>query len=322
MNSQAILVFSEDADLLKELVSGAKQGTKAQDWRIAAVGVGKEASALANLGEDVLYQVDVDVHNPELLTAALEAAARKVEPSIVLVGATKLGLEVAPRIAERLAAGYAAWATGFEVASGTEGAKVMAQSMIFAGVGIATHTFKAGPVVLSVARGIFDSRQVDGKQAEVVVLDTPLPAPKLTIHGYRPKAMNGGRLAQARFVVDVGQGVKERDDLQITQALANLLDGQLSCSRPMSADRDWFPEWVGLSGAKIKPELCVTVGVSGAVQHIIGIRDSHLIVAVNMDEGAPIFSQADYGVVADLYEFLPLLIERISARGIRPAWAT
>ena len=102
--------------------------------------------------------------------------------------------------------------------------------------------------------------------------------------------------------------------------MADLLDGQLACSRPIASDRDWFPEWLGLSGAKIKPELCLTVGVSGAIQHIVGIRDSRIIAAVNNDEGAAIFAQADYGVVADLYEFVPALIERIKARGIRPAW--
>jgi electron transfer flavoprotein alpha subunit len=106
----------------------------------------------------------------------------------------------------------------------------------------------------------------------------------------------------------------------MVQALADLLDGHMACSRPIASDRDWFPEWLGLSGAKIKPELCLTVGVSGAIQHIVGIRDSRLIAAVNTDEGAAIFSQADYGVVADLYEFLPALIERIKSRRVRPAW--
>jgi electron transfer flavoprotein alpha subunit len=79
-------------------------------------------------------------------------------------------------------------------------------------------------------------------------------------------------------------------------------------------------EWLGLSGAKIKPELCLTVGISGAIQHVIGIRDSRVVAAVNNDEDAAIFTQADIGVVADLYEFLPVLIERLRARGARPTW--
>ena len=88
----------------------------------------------------------------------------------------------------------------------------------------------------------------------------------------------------------------------------------------MSSDRDWFPEWLGLSGAKVKPELCLTIGVSGAVQHVVGIRDSRVIAAVNNDENAAIFAQADIGVVADLNEFLPVLMERLKSKGARPAW--
>ena len=152
------------------------------------------------------------------------------------------------------------------------------------------------------------------------MVERPDSTPRMTILEYNPKPSSGIRLEEARLVVDVGQGMKQRDDLRMVQAVADLLDGQLACSRPIASDRDWFPEWLGLSGAKIKPELCLTIGISGAIQHIVGIRDSRLIAAVNNDENAAIFSQADYGVVADLYEFLPIFIERIKARGIHPEW--
>jgi electron transfer flavoprotein alpha subunit len=132
--------------------------------------------------------------------------------------------------------------------------------------------------------------------------------------------VGAARLEEAKTVVDVGQGVKAKEDLALIETMAALLDGQLACSRPVASDRDWFPEWLGLSGKKVAPELCLTVGVSGAIQHIVGIRDAHRIVAVNNDEGAGIFSQADYGIVADLYEFLPALQARLKARGARPAW--
>jgi electron transfer flavoprotein alpha subunit len=106
----------------------------------------------------------------------------------------------------------------------------------------------------------------------------------------------------------------KREDLELAESLASLLGGQVACTRPISSERDWFPEWLGLSGKKLSPDLCITLGVSGAIQHVIGIRDSKIIVAVNKDEGAGIFMQADYGVVADLYEFVPVLIEALRAR--------
>ena len=127
-------------------------------------------------------------------------------------------------------------------------------------------------------------------------------------------------MEQAKAVVDVGRGVKQIESLEMARLLATLLDAQLGCSRPVSSDRDWLPDWLGLSGAKVKPELCLTLGISGAVQHVVGIRNSRVIAAVNNDENAAIFTQADFGVVADLDEFVPVLIERLRQRGARPAW--
>jgi electron transfer flavoprotein alpha subunit len=144
---------------------------------------------------------------------------------------------------------------------------------------------------------------------------------QLTVIGERPKSAGGPRLEEAKAIVDIGRGVKRLEDLEMIRQLADLLGGQLSCSRPVSSDRDWLPEWLGLSGAKVKPELCVTLGVSGAIQHVVGIRESRVIAAVNNDEEAAIFAQADVGVVADLDEFLPILIERLQARGAGPAWS-
>jgi electron transfer flavoprotein alpha subunit len=143
---------------------------------------------------------------------------------------------------------------------------------------------------------------------------------RLSVIGEHAKPPSGARLQEAKAVVDIGQGMKEPEDFEMARSLADLLDGQLSCSRPVAIGRDWLPDWLGLSGAKVKPELCLTIGISGAIQHVVGIRESRVIAAVNNDETAAIFTQADIGVVADLHEFLPVLIERLRARGARPAW--
>lgn len=315
MSASTILVFSEKPALLQELLSEAHRQAKAPGWCVASVRLGKDT--VANQGEALIYQVDVDVRDPELVTAALTEAVKQAQPALLLVGATKLGLEVAPRIAERVEAGYAAWVVGLDVNAETK--NTTAQAMLYTGTGVATYQFKPGPVVLTVAPGAFEADPVEERNAEVVWLDVQVE-PKMSVLEYKPKPSSGARLEEAKLVVDVGQGVKQREDLGMVQELAGLLNGQLGCSRPIASDRDWFPEWLGLSGAKIKPELCLTLGVSGAIQHIVGIRDSHVIAAVNNDEGAAIFAQADYGVVADLYEFLPALMERLKARGIRPVW--
>ena len=318
MSSNTILVFSEKPGLLGELLGKARQQADESGWTVAAITFNANGSALGEQGADVVYQYAADERNPEVVVAALTVAARLDQPGLCLIGATHLGMEVAPRLAERLDCGYAAWAAGFEMDANTQA--ITAQCMLYTGTGVATYQFKPGPVILTTAQGIFEPRSTARKTAAVTMVELPDSTPRMTILEYKPKPSSGIRLEEARLVVDVGQGMKQRDDLRMVQAVADLLDGQLACSRPIASDRDWFPEWLGLSGAKIKPELCLTIGISGAIQHIVGIRDSRLIAAVNNDENAAIFSQADYGVVADLYEFLPIFIERIKARGIHPEW--
>lgn len=321
MAQTEILVFSEQPALLAELLGEARRQADGQGWQVGVLPVGAAAAAAETLGEagaDVVYllpagQADAQ---PETTLAALEQAARQFGAKVVLVGATKLGMETAPRLAERLGAAYAPWTVDFEVAAGA----VTAQCMLYAGAGLATYAFKPGPVVLTAAINAFAAQSEAGRPAQVESLAGPTAAPAVKLVERKAKQMGAASLEHAKAVVDVGQGVREHGDLAMITELADLLDGQLACSRPVASDRDWFPDWLGLSGKKVAPELCLTVGVSGAIQHIIGIRDSHLIVAVNADEGAPIFNQADYGVVADLYEFLPAFTERLKARGIRPAW--
>jgi electron transfer flavoprotein alpha subunit len=318
MTAKTILVFSEKPVVMQELLGKARKQADVMGWNVAALGLAEDAGTLGQAGADVIYQTAENVNDPERITDLLAEAVHQAQPGMVLIGATKLGLEVAPRLAERQGLGYAAWAVGFEINAETQ--IVTAQSMLYTGTGVGIFCFKPCTAILSVAPGVFEAQMTPGKSADVLALEVPVRAPRVTVLEEKPKPVSGARLESARLVVDVGQGFKQREDLQLVQSLADLLDGQIGCSRPVASDRDWFPEWLGLSGAKIKPELCLTVGVSGAIQHIVGIRESHLIAAINMDEGAPIFMQADYGVVADLYEFLPALMERIKARGVRPAW--
>jgi electron transfer flavoprotein alpha subunit len=174
--------------------------------------------------------------------------------------------------------------------------------------------------VLSVAPGVFEVDDQPGRTARVEPVVLKEQSSPLSVIGERAKSNSGTRLQGARAIIDVGRGVKDHEDLDMVRTLASLLDGQVSCSRPVSSDRDWFADWLGLSGVKVKPDLCLTLGVSGAIQHVVGIRDSRVIASVNNDENAAIFTQADVGVVADLNEFVPVLIERLRSRGVTPAW--
>jgi electron transfer flavoprotein alpha subunit len=316
-----ILVWSEKPELLNELLGEARRKADALGWSVAAVQIGETQAELGQAGADTVYRVEAGAGsgaNPEVCLDALTEVLKQAHPAVVLVGATKLGLEVAPRLAERVQTGYASWMVGFDVDPLT--CAVTARCMLYSGTGMATYSFKPLTAVMSVAPSVFEPVGTPGRAAQSVTIAAGAAAPRLTILETHPKAASGARLEDASLVVDIGQGVQKAEDLVMIRTLAGLLDGQIGCSRPIASDRDWFPEWLGLSGKKVSPELCLTVGVSGSIQHIVGIRDSRLIAAVNNDESAPIFSQADYGVVADLYAFLPVLMERIKSRGVRPAW--
>ncbi len=320
-----ILVSSENVLLLRELLGKARRFADALEWQVAAAPLGGishlSQAELSGYGMDILFQPDVEIHqdgNPEVELAILTGLIRQVQPQIVLIGATKLGMEVVPRLAERLDAGYAPWTVDFEVdpVAGT----TLAKCMLYAGMGQAAYRLKSPLAILTAAQGVFQPQNDPGRETKVEVFSPAINKPRMTVVEHQPKGAGSSRLEEAKIVVDVGQGIKQREDLGIVQSVVDLLGAQLACSRPLSSDRDWFPEWLGLSGKKVKPELCLSVGVSGAVQHIVGIRESRVVIAVNKDESAGIFSQADYGVVVDLYEFLPALAERLKARGIQPVW--
>ena len=319
-----ILVYSEDRVLQMELLGKARQvaDQTAGSSSLLLIGVTalEDTDTYALAGADKIYLIggeDCKQYHADAYTSALSSTIEQIQPVVVLIGATKRGFEIAAGVAERLNAGYASWALDFEI-DPAQG-QVTATCMIYSGIGTATYRFRRATTLLAAASGVFAAGSHPGLTVRVVKLPLELPSPVATVLEHKPKAKAGTRLEDAKLVIEVGQGIKQKEDLALVEILAGKLGGQLACTRPLASDRDWFPEWVGLSGRKIHPRLCLTLGVSGAIQHMIGIRDSKVIAAVNNDENANIFTQADYGVVADLYEFLPVLLKQIEARGITPA---
>ena len=317
-----ILVWSECPALALELLGKARRLADAAAGEVSLCISGDvgaaELEVYAANGADVVYVTETSEVDAARWASVLGVVIARSRPSLVLIGATKAGLEVAPRVAERTEAAYAAWAVAIEI-DPTTGATT-ASCMVYAGAGVVKYRFSRGVTVLSAAQGAFEASELEGRAARAESVVLPNEMPEITVLSQRTKATGGARLEEAKTVVDIGRGVKELDDLEMIRSLMSLLDAQLGCSRPVSSDRDWLPEWLGLSGVKVKPELCLTIGLSGAIQHMVGIRDSRVVAAVDNDQDAAIFTQADIGVVADLNEFLPVLIERLQARGARPIW--
>lgn len=321
-----ILVYSEENGVLEELL-GKAQAAKQQGFGEVVTAVfsadplpDELVAQLGAWGAETVHHVkhpDLVSYHPETYTDALAGVIREAQPDLVLVGATKRGLEISGRAAERLGLGVASWCTDFEFESPTK--TVTADCMIYTGLGKNTYRISSHPAVATVAPGTFRPQEIPGNQAQVIATTVPISEPALQVLENNEKGEAGRRLQDAPVIVDVGQGVREREDLRMVENLADMLGGQVACSRPISSERDWFPEWLGLSGLKLAPDLCIALGISGSIQHMIGIRDSDIIVAINSDEGAGIFPQADYGVVADLYEFVPVLVDALQSRSIEKA---
>lgn len=315
-----ILVFSENTTLLAELVGKARQAARPLGWEVAALLCGEPAPGAdqAPAGAGVVYRPSqpVSPYDPDAVTGLLCRVIAEKRPALVLIGATRLGLEAAPRAAERIQADYAAWVTGFDISP--DDSSVSALTMLYSGVGSADYRFQRPTVILTAAQGVFEAYAGAENAPACLTIDYQPEESPVKVTGYCDKPAGSASLEQAEIVIDLGQGVKPDDDRALIDELAGLLGGQLACTRPVASERNWFPDWLGLSGLKVSPKLCLTLGVSGAIQHIIGVRGSQQIVSVNNDEGSAIFSQSDYGITADLYEFLPVLVERIKARGVRP----
>jgi len=181
---------------------------------------------------------------------------------------------------------------------------------ILSGRGIVSYRV-ATPIALTIAPGKFKGSI--SRTPEVIHNDVK-PTPSLI--SIEEKSFGGVDIENAEVVVGVGRGFRDKDDLNIAFELAKILGGEVGCSRPIAADYHWLDEdrWIGISGKKVRGKLYIAIGVSGAPQHIMAANDTRVIVAVNKDKNAPIFEYADYGVVADLYKFIPIFIDKLKRR--------
>jgi electron transfer flavoprotein alpha subunit len=230
------------------------------------------------------------------------------KPETVLIGSTKNGKPLAARLATRLEVGCVPDCSRLGV---DEKGRLVSERITYGGNAIAKLTFRAKPQIVTVPSRAFEKPQPKDRSGQVVKLDMKAEEAKTEVVDTKPLEMSNVRIEEAEVIVSCGRGLEKKKDRTLLDELAEVLCGQVGCSRPLAEDRKWFSEWVGLSGHKVKPKLYIACGISGVIQHVAGIRDAKVIVAINKDEQAPIFEIADYGVVGDLYQILPALEEAI-----------
>ncbi len=309
--STGVWVFSENKDLTLELLGKGSELANKLQAELAAVLLGQnvenQAGELIRYGADKVYVVDSPFFRDlcaEPYVSALASLAKEYEPEVLLIGSTKRGKEVASRVATRLETGCVPDCTHLSI---DENGRLLMGRMVYGGNAVATHFSRVKPQIATVPPRAFEKPEYRERKGKIVKVDVELENPRTEIVEVKEIEAAKVKIEEAKVVVAGGRGVEKKEDFKLLGELAKTLGGQVSYTRPLCEDRKWFTDWVGLSGHKIKPALYIGCGISGVIQHVAGIRDSKIIVAINNDPEAPIFDVTDYVVVGDLYEIVPAL---------------
>ena len=319
---RGIAVYVDHADgkihpVTFELIGKAKDLAAKINQPVYAIFVGADinhqARELLHYGVDKVYVCDrneLRAFNIENYAAAFAAFISTVKPAAILVGATPVGRQLAPRVAARFRTGLTADCTVLDIRENTDlvqirpafGGNIMAEIL----------TPHHRPQMATVRYKIMDApKRLDEISGSIVPLEVDEFTSRVEVLSVTRKPKEIG-IENADVLVVAGRGVKKKEDLQLIRELAEVLNGDFACTRPL-VEGGWLEpkRQIGLSGRTVRPKLIITCGVSGSVQFVAGMEHSEQIFAINTDPKASIFKVANYAVVGDLYEIIPKLIAKI-----------
>jgi electron transfer flavoprotein alpha subunit len=319
--NKGVWVFSELPQLTLELLGKGRALANQLGTNLAAVSIGSNdyAQKLIQHGADkVLSMSDpmLKVFQVDTYTDAFTALVTEHKPDVLMIGATRNGLEFAPRLAERLKTGCVTEATKLE--PDAEKNYVLIDRVTWGGNLVETQISRSKPQIATIPKGLFSPVPADAnRKGEVITVAPKIKPPSTKLLETKPKEAKGVKLTDAAVIVSFGRGVRKKDDMALIEQFAQAVGGVVGCSRPIAEDLRWLPEeqYIGLSGQKVSPKLYFAFGISGQIQHLTGIRNSRIIVAVNNDPKAPIFEFSDYGIVADLYQVIPAFADAVKQLG-------
>lgn len=300
------------SDLTFELLGKAKELASALGGRAGVVLLGDTSGIDALGAADVVYAVEgasLSDYNPEASEKALLAVAQQASPRAILMGTSTFGLDWGGALSVAWDAQIASYVIGLS----TEGQNIVATSQLYGGKLLAETVLDSERAIVTAIAGSFpaDAGRAGGSP-EVVSVSAGADATKVTFQALKEPDKSGVDITTADLLVSVGRGIGSQDNLELVQELADALGAPLSASRPI-IDQGWLPkpQQVGKSGQKVKPKAYLAFGISGAPEHLEGMRNADLIIACNTDENAPIFDVAHYGTTVDLFDLVPELAEKL-----------
>ena len=303
-------------DITYEMLGAGEKIAAEQGSSLTAVllghGVKNVAEELALRASKVLVVEDetLENFNSPPYQKVLSALYTKYQPFLTLIGHTAFGMDLAPRVSVELGLPLATDCIGLS----TQGSRLKATRSIYGGKVLASVSLRESPGYLATIRpGTFPAKTPAEKKGGIVIEPSPLSETfdARRFVEYFEAPLTGEDITKADIIVAVGQGIGGPENIPLAEEVAKNLGGVLACSRPV-VDRNWLPKerQVGISGKTVKPKVYIAIGISGAFQHVTAMQGSETIIAINKDPRAPIFSVADYGIVDDFQNILPVLKEK------------
>jgi len=315
--ASGVLIFAEQREgkfrkVAFELLNIGKQIADKLGGPLSAVvvgkGVGQLASSLGKSGAKKVFAADGDLfalYSSEGYAAAVAAAAKQADAAVVLTGNTSMGKDLTPRVAAKLGVGMATDCTSLEV----DGGKLVATRPVYSGKCYIKIELAGTPQIVSVRPNTYPVAAEAGGSAEIVAVSVSVE-PKAKVKEVVKTSEGKIELTEAEKIVSGGRGIKDKANFKLLEDLAGVIKAAVGASRAaVDSGYATLDMQVGQTGKIVNPTLYMAFGISGAIQHLAGMRTSKIIVAVNKDPEAPIFQKADYGIVDDLFKVVPVMTE-------------
>ena len=296
-----------------ELIGKARE-LASQNYEVAAIIAGDNPGPffcpLFEAGADKIYAFAhpaLTCYRNDLYPGLMTRLANKYQPAVILVGATVIGRDLAPAVAALLNTGCVADCCQLYFDSQGELLQFVPAFGAHAMATIVTPDHR--PKIITVRPGVFPKPKNASRTGKIEYLSLSVPSKKLIFQEAVHEAISPSSLTEASVVVAGGSGISSREGWDMLQELAALLHGALGGTRP-AVDDGWIPErqMIGQSGQTIRPDLYIAVGISGDMQHMVGVQEAKVIIAINKDKRAPIFQQADYGIAGDYKVVIPFML--------------
>ena len=305
-----VWVFSDASSRLAEVIAGGLElGEKVSAF---VIGSDEVTNAYA-LGATEVYCLG-EYDSSKIVESYVKTIAKVIAmgegKSLVLMPGTRRCKALASLLGVQLDAGVVTEVSNIEV--NDDGVKC--KHMAYGGLAISEELIKTNVSIVVVSGGVYEGSEADSsKTGEAKSIDFEETTSSIKCIDRRPKEGSSVDLNKAKRIVAIGRGIAKEEDIKIAEELCSAIEAELGCSRPIAEGEKWMEHerYIGISSVMAKPEIYFAVGISGQIQHMVGAKDSQVIVAVNKDKNAPIFDYADYGIVGDLYTIVPAVINAL-----------